>query len=45
MVGIPWEQHIAILEDRSLVNDIKERFKAGYTQLRQALCYSLLLDW
>jgi len=44
MVGIPWEQHIAILEDRSLVNDIKERFRQAIRSCNKhpaILCYSI----
>lgn len=44
MVGIPWEQHIAILEDRSLVNDIKKRFRQAVRSCDKhpaILCYSI----
>ncbi len=44
MVGIPWEQHIAILEDPDLVKDIKHRFKQSVRSCENhpsILCYSL----
>jgi GT2 family glycosyltransferase len=29
LVGLPWEQHVAFLGDRSLVNSIEQRVRAG----------------
>lgn len=44
MIGIPWEQHIAILEDRALVASITEKFRDSIRRCerhRAILCYSI----
>lgn len=44
MVGIPWEQHIAILEDTDLQQDIRDRFARAVSQYNShpaILCYSI----
>ncbi len=44
MVGIPWEQHIAILDDPGLVRDIQQRFRQAIRSCDHhpsILCYSL----
>ena len=42
MVGLPWEQHVAFLEDRKRVRSIKERIRAGVSTCAghpAVLCY------
>lgn len=44
MIGIPWEQHIAVLEDPELTGDIKQRFRESVRSCEKhpsILCYSL----
>ena len=44
MVGIPWEQHLAILESKSVVASIHERFKIAIENCvghPAILCYSI----
>ena len=44
MIGLPWEQHIAFLENKSQVKDIIRRVKKGSLSNRQhpaVLCYAI----
>ncbi len=44
MVGLPWEQHVAFMEDRALARRIEERLRAGVRACAghpAILCYSI----
>jgi O-antigen biosynthesis protein len=44
MVGLPWEEHVAFLEDRRLVRSVESRIRAGTRALAghpAVLCYAV----
>ena len=44
MIGLPWEQHVAFLDDRRLARDIRRRIAEGVRACRghpAVLCYSI----
>ena len=44
MVGLPWEQHVAFLDDRSRADDIERRVRAGVRACARhpaVLCYAV----
>jgi GT2 family glycosyltransferase len=44
MVGLPWEQHVAFLDDRSRARDIEQRVRAGVRSCAghpAVLCYAV----